>query len=196
MTYFSSNEDERPSDFWPPYIEAYDEQEMLRLVLLGAAVEAADSPYSSTAIATAAEDSFYSFLQKRDEHMREKGGEEEFRIGYETAIEDKKSEEKQLDDEIRNSLKTIADLRAKLYDRTGPVFEDVKARLHSLKTYEDSSASELEKWAYEDGVKMTVSQALDIINSHERLIQDQIDLAQRAVDKQDSDDEEEEDDDA
>lgn len=196
MTYYPSNDDERPADFWPPYIEAYDEREVLRLILLGAAVEAADSPYSPTAIATAAEDSFYSFLQQRDEHMREKGGEEEFRIGYETAIEDKESEERRLDDEIRNSLKTIADLRSKLYDRTGPAFEEVKARLHDLKTYEDNSASELEKWAYEDGVKMTVSQALDIINSHERLIQNEIDLAQRAAEEQASDDEEEEDDDA
>lgn len=196
MTYFPSNDDERPADFWPPSNEAYSEQEMLRLILLGAAVEAADSPYSPTAIATAAEDSFYQFLQQRDEYMREKGGEEEFRIGYETAIEDKKSSERQLDDEIRNSLKTIADLRSKLYVRSTPALEAVKAQLHSLKTYEDNSASELEKWAYEDGVKMTVSQALELIESHERLIQEEIDLAQRAAEAQESDDDEEEDDDA
>jgi hypothetical protein len=181
VTYFSSDNTGQPEEFWPPVSSGYSEADVLRLVLLGAAVEAADSPYSPTAISTAAEDDFYTFLQNRDEYMREKGGEEEYRIGYETAIEEKASQERRLDDEIRNSLRTIADLRSKLYDRSTPALEAVKGHLHSLKDYEDTSASEIEKWAFEDGVKMTVSQALELIERHEKLIEDEIEVAERGA---------------
>ena len=181
MTIFSSKSAEWPDDFLAPVPEAYSEADVLRLVLRGIAAEEADSPYSTLAVANSAEDSFYQFLQKRDEYMKESGGEQEFRIGYETAIEDKAAEDRQLSEEIRDSLSTIADLRKRLKDRSIPALEATKAHLQKLKAYEDTSASDVEKWAFEDGVMMTVTETLELIDHHERLIEADIERAQKAA---------------